>query len=194
MQNFREHVVALFKAGNCIHDLVICHMAASLIQLVSQICQFLGMGSIVTGHILHQCQQLIHGSVAMMMLMAMLMQVIMGVRMFMRMGMLMMMCMGMGMTIVGMFVGMLVLMGMAMVMVLMEMMIVHSNNSPLIYFFCISKDAGNVDGNWQMAHLRCPENIVKQVIATWLIHFYNGNTGNFIMGKDFFQLGRDIKI
>ena len=179
---------------------MICHVAANFIQLVSQICQFLGMGSIVTGHILHQCQQLIHGSVAMMMLMAMLMQVIMGVRMFMRMGMLMrmfmrmgmlmMMCMGMGMTIVGMFVGMLVLMGMAMVMVLMEMMIVHSNNSPLIYFFCISKDAGNVDGNWQMAHLRCPENIVKQVIATWLIHFYNGNTGNFIMGKDFFQIGR----
>ena len=31
------------------------------LQLISQLCQFLGMGIIVTDHKLHQCDQFLHG-------------------------------------------------------------------------------------------------------------------------------------
>ena len=127
VQNFSQHTVTLFKAGDGIHNLMIGHMAANLIQLVSQLCQFFCMGSIVTSHILHQRQKFVHGSMAVMMLVAVLMQMIVGMRMFMRMRMLMVVCMGMGMAVMRMFVGVFVLVRMAMVMmVFVEMMIVHS--------------------------------------------------------------------
>ena len=127
---------------------MICHMAASFIQLVSQFCQFLCMGSIMTGHIFHQCQQFVHGSVAVMMLVAVLMQMIMGMRMFMRMGMLMVVCMGMGMTVMGMFVCVFMLVRMSMVMMMVvEMMIVHKFILLLFwYIFRILKQVGLLRG------------------------------------------------
>ena len=73
LQNFCQHTVTLIEAGNSIHDLVIGSMAAGFIQLHRQIGQFLGVGSIVSNHVLHQSQQLVHGCVAVVVLMTMLM-------------------------------------------------------------------------------------------------------------------------
>ena len=62
-QNFRQHFVALLKAGNGIHNLMVSCVASGFIQLHSQISQLLGMGSVVIYHILHQRHQLLHGGV-----------------------------------------------------------------------------------------------------------------------------------
>ena len=113
LQHFSQHIVALIEAGNCIHNLVVRSVATSLIQLYSQISQFLGMGSIVANHVLHQRQELVHRGVAVMMLVTMLMQMIVVVGMLVRMSVLMMMLVGMGMTVVGVLMGMCVGMLMA---------------------------------------------------------------------------------
>ena len=83
-QNFCQYLVAFFKAGNGIHNLMVRRMASGLIQLHSQVSQFLGMGSIVTNHILHQRNQFFHRGVGMVMGMAVLVQMIVTVRMLMR--------------------------------------------------------------------------------------------------------------
>ena len=124
--NAQAHI-ALFKVGNSGHDLLISGVAADLLQLGGQIGQFLGMGSIVTHHVLHQGHQLFHGGVLALALaaaaaaaaavgvgvfMAMLVQMVMVMGMFVIVRMLMGMLMGMGDTVVGVFmgVGMLVVM------------------------------------------------------------------------------------
>ena len=139
-------------------------MVAGLIQLNRQICQLLGMGGIVTGHILHQRHQLFHGGmltlrstacaaagtvmavamvviVVMGMAMVMQMRMVMGmlVGMFVRMGMLV----GMGDTVMGVLVGMFMgmLMGMAAHMVVMDMHI----DSSLGFFLIIQKTCPTVN-------------------------------------------------
>ena len=89
-------------------------MTAGLLQLTGQLSQFPGMGSIVIGHVLHQCYQLFHGGVVAMaaafalaaavmaMVVGMIMGMVVTMQMVMLMGMLMIMIVGVG---VGMAVG-----------------------------------------------------------------------------------------
>jgi len=118
-------------------------MVTGLLQLSSQICQFLGVGSVVTGHVLHQRHQLFHGGmlastgaagagtgaamlVAVLMMVVlvavimgvgvtMLMQMLMGMGMAVGMLMLVGMFVGMGHTVMGVLMGMLVGMGMGVI-------------------------------------------------------------------------------
>ena len=60
-QHHAQTHVALLKVGHGSHDLFVSGIAAELLQLGSQISQFLGMGSVVANHILHQSHQLFHG-------------------------------------------------------------------------------------------------------------------------------------
>ena len=116
LQNFRQHVVALFETGNSIHYLVVGSMASGFVQLHCQVCQFPGMGRVVAHHVFHQGQQFLHGFMAVMMIMVviMVMQMLLGMVMIMAflvmvgMAVFMMMLMGMGMAVVGMLVGMAV--------------------------------------------------------------------------------------
>ena len=111
--------VALLEIGNSGHDLLVSHVAAGLVQLHSQLSQLVGVGGVVAHHVLHQSQQLVHGSVlalgaaavavaaaavvmvmmvmivVMMMLVAMIVQMVMGVAVL----------MGMGVAVVGVLVG-----------------------------------------------------------------------------------------
>ena len=108
-----------------------------MLQLDGQIGQFLGMGGIVAGHVLHQRQQLVHGGVlavavaaaataavavmavlmivaagtlvGVVMVCAVIVEMIVGVGMGMVMGMSVGVLMGMGMTVMGMLVRMSVL-------------------------------------------------------------------------------------
>ena len=116
-KNCCQDGIAFVKLSNSGHDLVVSGITACVSQLVGQIGQFLGMGSIVAGHVLHQRQELIQRRMGMfmfmlmvmmmvMMLMAVFMEMIMGMRMLVAMGVCMGMLMGMGMAVVGMLMGM----------------------------------------------------------------------------------------
>ena len=159
--------VALFKIGYCSHNLLVSHVAAGLFQLNCQICQFLGVGGVVTDHILHQCQQFFQGRmlmgsatlttmaalvivVMMIALMIVMMTALMGVgvcvalavQMVVGVGMLvvmlMAMCMGMGMGDTVM--GVLMGVGMLVVVAMTTDMIVVDmhRKSSLHFFFIIS--------------------------------------------------------
>ena len=133
LEHQRQAHIALFEIGHSRHDLLIGHAVAGLLQLDSQIRQFLGMGGIVTGHILHQRHQFFHGGMlaatsaagaltAAVVGMGMLRTL--GVEVVVVMGMLVGMLMGMGMlmavghTVMGVLVGM----GMGMLVVMIVMM------------------------------------------------------------------------
>lgn len=105
-QNFCQHFVALLKAGNGIHNLMVSCVASGFVQLHGQFRQLLGMGGIVAYHIFHQCNQFIHRRVAVMVLVTMLMQMIVAVRMLMGVGMFVVMFMSV--TVVGVLVRMCV--------------------------------------------------------------------------------------
>ena len=60
-QDLFQHCISLLEAGHSIHDLMVRSMAPGFIQLHSQICQFLGMGCVMSGHVLHQRQQFLRG-------------------------------------------------------------------------------------------------------------------------------------
>ena len=127
-QHGRQAQIALLKIGHRRHNLLIGRVAASLLQLNRQIGQLLGVGGIVTHHILHQRGQFLHrrvlaGGVAMgtaaATVMAVVMVMTLAVEMVMLMGVGMVVAVGMTM-LVGMslpIVGMLVRMGMAVLMV-----------------------------------------------------------------------------
>jgi hypothetical protein len=110
------------------------------------------MGSIVTDHVLHQCQQFLHGSmltrgVAMIAATGTVMAVVVGVTltvevvMLMGMGMIVGMCMGMfmgmGMTIMGMLMGMSMLMTVVMGTAQQIVMNMHSNFSFAFFIIII---------------------------------------------------------
>ena len=190
LQNFCQLGVALVKACDGIHDLVIGHMIVCLIQLYCQICQFLGMGCIVAHHVLHQSQQFIHGSVAVMMLVAMFMQMIMRMGMRMVMGMGMIVGVSMGVSIVGMFMGMCVgvLMRMLVAMSAANMIVVDMHSYILllfIYIFRIHKQVRDLNRYGQATHFGCPEHIVQQILAAGFLHLHHSNAGDFVVGKDF---------
>lgn len=86
-QNFCQHFVALLKAGNGIHNLMVSCVASGFVQLHGQFRQLLGMGGIVAYHIFHQCNQFIHRGMGVIMFVTVLMQVIVAVRMLMGVGM-----------------------------------------------------------------------------------------------------------
>ena len=128
---FFNYNVTLFKVRNCCHDLLISAVAAGLLQLDGQVRQFLGVGRIMADHILHQCQQLLHGSMltaplaaaaaaATIMGVVMIMSVLMEVIVVMGMGMIMAVAMGMlvgmSLAVMGVLVGMGVGMGVGMLM------------------------------------------------------------------------------
>ena len=134
-------------------------MGAGLLQLHSQISQFLGMGGVVTDHVLHQSHQFFQGRVLtggaaaaaatgaamgmlvvvmvmvmiVMMVVIMVMEMIVGMGMFMVMGMGMNMLVRMGMTVMSM------LMGMGMIVIVM----MHSGFS-FNFSFIIPVDLGVV--------------------------------------------------
>ena len=120
--------------------MLISSMVTGFVQLCGQICQFLGMGSIVTCHILHQCLQFVHrgmlalGSAIMAVtaaVMAVGMLCAFGMEMLVVVGMNMVMLMGMGMgvavgnAVVGVLVGMGMLVVMDMTAGYMVVMNVH---------------------------------------------------------------------
>lgn len=127
LQDGIQNGIAFFKLGNSGHDLVVSSIAACMGQLVGQFSQFSGVGCVVTGHVLHQRQQLVHGSMGMLMVMMVMMLVTMVVQMLMLMGMCMfmavgvMMFVGMGMTVMGVFMGM----RMVMLMMMTAMGLIH---------------------------------------------------------------------
>ena len=142
--------IALFKIRNRCHHLLVSGVGADLLQLCGQVSQFLGMGGIVTDHVLHQSHQFFHGSVlagsaavaaaafaamavVMVMVVIVVMEMIVGVGMFMVMGMSMNMFVRMGMTVMSM------LMGMGMVVIVM----MHSGFS-FNFSFIIPVDIGVV--------------------------------------------------
>ena len=110
LQNFCQHFVALLKAGNGIHNLMVSCVASGFVQLHGQFRQFLGMGGIVAHHIFHQRNQFVHRGMGVIMLVTVLMQVIVAVRMLMGVGMFVVMFMSVSVTVVGMCVGVLVVM------------------------------------------------------------------------------------
>lgn len=107
-QNFYQHFVAILKAGNGIHNLMVSCVASGFVQLHGQFRQLFGMSSVVAYHIFHQCNQFIHRRVAVMVLVTMLMQMIVAVRMLMGVGMFVVMFMSVGVAVVGMLVRMCV--------------------------------------------------------------------------------------
>ena len=117
-QHGTQPQIALFKVGNRGHYLLISGVAACLVQLNCQVCQLLGMGSIMTYHILHKCHQLFHGGVltttaaaavatfvAVVVGVTIVVEVVVlvGMRMAVFMGMAMLV--GMGNTVMGVFMG-----------------------------------------------------------------------------------------
>ena len=82
-QNLCQHTITLLKTGNGIHDFVIRGMATGLVQLERQICQFSGMGSVVSNHIFHQSHQLVHGGMVVIMVMVFMIMMMMVVMMVM---------------------------------------------------------------------------------------------------------------
>ena len=133
LQNSCQDSIAFVELSNSGHDLVVSYFATCVSQLVSQIGQFLSMGGIVTGHILHQRQQLLQRSVGMFMIVMVVMLVTMLMEVVMIMGMCVVMAMGMVMLMaVGMTVmGMLVVVNMVMLMFVVVM--VHSK---ILLLFC----------------------------------------------------------
>ena len=131
VQNDGQAHVALLEVGHSGHDLLVSGMAACLLQLAGQIGQFTGVGSVVANHVLHQSQQLVHGSVlavgaaavavaaavmvvvVMMMLVAVVVQVVVGVGMLVIVAVGVAVIVGVGVAVMGMLVGM----GMSMLMV-----------------------------------------------------------------------------
>ena len=156
--NAQAHI-ALLKIGHGCHDLLVSSVGASLLQLDGQVSQFLGMGSIVAHHVLHQSHQFLHGGMlaggtaaaaatgtamgvfVVMMIMVMIVMMVVtvvvkmlvGVGMFMVMGMSMNMLVRMGMTVMSM------LMGMGMIVIVM----MHSGFS-FNFSFIIPVDIGVV--------------------------------------------------
>ena len=100
LQNFCQHFISLLEAGNCIHDLMIGSVASGFVQLHSQIRQFLGMGSIVTHHILHQSHQFVHGRMGMVVSLTVFVEVIVVMGMLMGVGVFVMVFVGVGMAVV----------------------------------------------------------------------------------------------
>ena len=121
-QNLCQHFVTLLKASNGIHNLMVCCVISGFVQLVSQLCQFLGMGGIMADHILHQCHQFFHRGMGVVMCVTVLMQMIVVMGVLVRMGMFVLVLVGVSMTVMGMLVGMG--MGMLVVMVATGDMIV----------------------------------------------------------------------
>ena len=118
-KNCGQAQVALFKIGHGGHDLLVGHVAAGLFQLLCQIGQLLGMSGIVADHVLHQSQQLVHGSVltgsaAVALVAALMVMVMMMVTLV-----VMMMAAVMGMRVlVTLTVQMIVIMGMVMIVLM----------------------------------------------------------------------------
>ena len=61
-QDHAQTHIALLKIGDSSHDLLIGSGVARSLQLLGQLCQLPGVGGIVVDHVLHQCLQLLHGS------------------------------------------------------------------------------------------------------------------------------------
>ena len=150
-KNHAQPHIALFKIGNSGHNLFKSGMVTGLIQLGGQICQFLGMGSIVSRHILHQRYQFLHGSMrALRTAAGAVVVTFVGMSMGSSLGMEMIMLMGMGMVmLVGMrmgvgmgntVVGMLMGMGMLVVVAVaadMIVMLMHSYILLAFFFYYI---------------------------------------------------------
>ena len=155
-QHHAQAHIALLEVGNRSHDLLVSGVVAGLVDLLSQLSQFSGMGSVVGDHVLHQSGQLFHGGmltaaltamamaaavmgvvVGVIVAMAVLVQMLVLMGMDMIVGMCVIMRMGMGNTVVGVLVGMGVIMFMVVAaagdVIVMNMHIV----SPLCFSFII---------------------------------------------------------
>lgn len=151
-QHRSQAQIALFIVGNGGHDLFVSGMIASLFQLLGQICQLIGMGGIVAGHILHQCSQLLHrgmfalGSAAATLVVtvvavgvfaALCVEVVVGVGMLVAVFVGVTVAVGVCYAVVGMFMGMLMsmLMGVFMAVFVIN---VHKKTLLCCFFFIIS--------------------------------------------------------
>ena len=123
--------VALLEVGHGGHDLLVSGVAACLLQLACQISKLTGVGGVVADHVLHQSQQLVHGSVlavgaaavavaaavmvmmVVMMVMAVIVQVVVGVGMLVIVAVGVAVIVGVGVAVMGVLVGM----GMSMLMI-----------------------------------------------------------------------------
>ena len=100
-------LIALLIKSNRIKQLVVGIMVTCLIQLFCQICQFVGMGSVMALHVGDQRDQLLHGCMAVLVGAALLMQMLMRMGMLVVMGVTVSMAVNVLYTIMGMSMGVL---------------------------------------------------------------------------------------
>ena len=114
-ENSTQMLISLLIKSNGIEKLVVCFVVACLIQLLCQVCQLIGVSGVMALHIGDQSDQLLHGSVAVLVRMVMGMMMVVAMAMSMSMGMLVAAAVLMLVSTSGI-VQMLVRMGMLMVM------------------------------------------------------------------------------
>ena len=137
--------IALFKVGNCSHNLLVSGILAGFLQLDSQVGQLFSVGSVVICHIGHQCHQLLHGSVltaglaaftaagavvAVIVMMMRIVEVVVGVGMGVTVFVVVAMLVAVGNTVVGVLVGMAMGMAVAVIAVANVIMILMHKHSP----------------------------------------------------------------